>query len=173
MSEGIIYKSLPDMLRAAANRTLPQGWVYLPEGEITVASNCVLITDEAYEDIEELEIIGHRLGFPREGLDTQTIEDVCDVASRLAFSPNDETYVQAFAYYWKFDAYLPALNAPDPPPADVVLRELDREFYESLGEERSASYCRREGCERGAVNMSAFCRKHHFEMVRQRPCVFE
>ncbi|WP_156416740.1 DUF7716 domain-containing protein [Sphingopyxis sp. A083] len=173
MSEGIIRKSLPDMLRAAVSRGLPQGWVYLPDGEITVASDCVLIADEAYQDEEELGVIGRQLGFPREGLDTQTIEDVCDAAARLSASPDDEVCVQAFVYYWKFDAYLPSLGAPDPLPADIVLRELDREFYDSLGEERAASRCRREGCERGAVNMSAFCRKHHFEMVRLRPCIFE
>lgn len=172
MSEAIIRKSLPDMLKAAADKSLPHGWVYLPDGEVTIATTCILISDEAYAEADELEQIGHRLGFPREGLHTQTIEDLCDVAARLTDVPDESVYVEAFRYYWKFDAYLPALNAPDPPSLDVVLQELDREFYNSLGEERTGTNCRREGCERGAVDMSAFCRKHHFEMVRKRPCPY-
>ena len=165
--------SLREVLKAAASRRLAEGWVYLPDEDITISSDCILITDEADYDEFEIEAVGKRLGFPREGLDTQTIEDVCDWTKRLRASPDDDLYLQAFIYYWKFDAFLPAVDAPDPPPREVVLEMLDREFYLSLGEERAASPCRREGCGRGAVNMSVLCGKHHFEMVHKRPYLFE
>jgi hypothetical protein len=46
---------------------------------------------------------------------------------------------------------------------------LDRKFYESLGTERRDVACRRPGCTRGAVEMSALCAQHHFENVIGRP----
>lgn len=163
------------MLEAAAAGNLAVGWVYLPEEEVTIASQCVLITDEAYdgEDDNEPGRTGARLGFPREGLDTGTIEDVCDGVKQLCREPSDDLYVRAFIYYWKFDAFLPSADAPDPPPIEVVREKLDHEFYASLGPERAGSRCRREGCDRGAVNMSAFCGRHHFEMIYKRPYLFD
>lgn len=53
-----------------------------------------------------------------------------------------------------------------------ALEASEREFYDSLGAERSDSPCRREGCERGAVQWSVFCRVHHYESLRGRPCKF-
>ncbi len=47
-----------------------------------------------------------------------------------------------------------------------------REFYDSLGEERSSHPCRKPGCNRGAVKLSVLCRIHHFEVVRG-PCPFD
>jgi len=78
MSSPIQQMPLTEMLAAAEAKRLAQGWVYLPDGEIAAASSCVLIADEAYdcEDEDELAKTGARLGFPREGLDTGTIEDV-------------------------------------------------------------------------------------------------
>jgi len=175
MSSPIQQMPLTEMLAAAEAKRLAQGWVYLPDGEIAAASSCVLIADEAYdcEDEDELAKTGARLGFPREGLDTGTIEDVCDGVKQLCREPSDDLYVRAFIYYWKFDAFLPSADAPDPPPIEVVREKLDREFYTSLGPERAGSRCRREGCDRGAVNMSAFCGRHHFEMIYKRPYLFE
>lgn len=49
----------------------------------------------------------------------------------------------------------------------------DREFYDALGLERSAIPCRRAGCTRGAVSLSAFCKRHHFESIHGRGCPFE
>jgi hypothetical protein len=51
--------------------------------------------------------------------------------------------------------------------------ESQREFYESLGEERSDVRCRRESCGRGAVANSVLCRVHHFESIQGRPCPFD
>jgi hypothetical protein len=49
----------------------------------------------------------------------------------------------------------------------------DRAFYDVLGAERPDVPCRADGCSRGAVELSIFCRPHHFEMVQKRRCPFE
>lgn len=58
--------------------------------------------------------------------------------------------------------------------ADMQRAQLEsqREFYESLGPERSDVRCRRETCVRGAVANSVLCRVHHFESIQGRPCPF-
>jgi hypothetical protein len=48
----------------------------------------------------------------------------------------------------------------------------DRAFFESLGAERADVQCRHQHCGRGAVAQSIFCRVHHFEHIRRRPCPF-
>jgi hypothetical protein len=63
------------------------------------------------------------------------------------------------------------LDAPPPSPAESKHR-WDLEFYNRLGLERSDQPCRKEGCPRGAVDQSAYCRVHHFEMVMGKPCPF-
>jgi len=59
------------------------------------------------------------------------------------------------------------------PPAPRVSaeerqREEDRRFLDALGAERTDVVCRSAGCTRGAVKMSAFCRRHHFLMIKSR-----
>lgn len=49
----------------------------------------------------------------------------------------------------------------------------DRRFYEALGPESSAEPCRIEGCGHRCVRYSVFCRRHHFEDLKKRPCPFE
>src|SRR5204862_1025593 len=61
-------------------------------------------------------------------------------------------------------------GAYPPTPAEEVARLAkeradkqladDREFFESLGAERFDVRCRHEGCTRGAVMQSIFCRVH-------------
>jgi len=46
----------------------------------------------------------------------------------------------------------------------------DRDFYEFYGPEDISRPCRREGCERGTVNLSVLCRPHHFESTKGKPC---
>ena len=48
----------------------------------------------------------------------------------------------------------------------------DREFYDSLGEERPNVLCRTEGCWRGAITHSVLRRPHHFEMIEKRASPF-
>lgn len=72
----------------------------------------------------------------------------------------------------RLDRFLPDPVALDPPSWEEWKRERDREFYESLGEERAEVGCRESGCDRGAIPLSVFCRAHHFENVMQEQCPF-
>jgi len=49
----------------------------------------------------------------------------------------------------------------------------ERGFYQMLGAERAQLKCRHKGCERGTVELSIFCRRHHFEQIRGYPCPFD
>lgn len=71
----------------------------------------------------------------------------------------------------------------EPPVSDVEWEErrkhaeeltlrLDRGFYEVLGVERTDVPCRSPDCQRGAIHQSVFCRVHHFESLRGKPCPF-
>jgi hypothetical protein len=164
--------TLAAVLRSSIARSLPEGWLYLPKRELQASTECIFIGDEEY-DSDDLEAAAAALGFPNEGLDKHDLEAVCSSAIALDANASDALLVRAFVYYLRFDAFLPSIGASDPPPRDQVLLGLDREFYESLGQEAEGTFCRREGCERGSVYLSAFCRKHHFENVRKRPCPFE
>jgi hypothetical protein len=158
------------MIRLAANDELPTGWLYLPKGEITADTECVLLLSDTETD--DLRNTGATLGFPVEGLATDDLKDIFHGAQRLIANPSDSVLVRAFNYYLEFDAYLPSIDAPDPPSSENTLATLDRQFYQSLGAEREGTLCRKAGCERGSVALSVFCRPHHFESVKQRPCPF-
>jgi hypothetical protein len=56
---------------------------------------------------------------------------------------------------------------------DRVQRQMDRDFYVALGPERADTPCRRQGCARGAIEHSMFCRVHHFESSRRPDCPFD
>lgn len=49
---------------------------------------------------------------------------------------------------------------------EEVKARLDQELWDALGEENGFSECRKEGCSHKHITYSAFCRRHHFEMVR-------
>ena len=154
-----------------------RGWLFLPKSRDWTArtSGLVLETD----DIDPAELDPN--GEPKivvesglvEALDIDTINGIVEVARRLQNPPSIEVLLEAFIYYFKHDAYLPRINAPAPPPWEEVLLKMDREFYGILGEERSNTKCKRPGCTRGAITLSVFCRKHHFENVKGRPCPFD
>ena len=160
------------MIRLAANDELPPGWLCLPEGEITADTECVLLADAETDDPDDLENTAAALGFPVPGLETDDLKSIFDGAQDLIANPSDSVLVRAFNYYLEFDAYLPSIDAPDPPSPEKVLDAQDRQFYQSLGAEREGTLCRKAGCERGSVALSVFCRTHHFESVKKRPCPF-
>ena len=60
-----------------------------------------------------------------------------------------------------------------PPTKDERQRRRDREFYDRLGAEDPSRPCKRDGCRKGAVRQSVFCKGHHFEMVQRRECPFD
>jgi hypothetical protein len=165
---------LLEVFQLAKQHTLPNGWLYLP---INVSWS--LDTDGAFidweneeKDADEIPLTAKRKKL-RETLDNGTIEDIVDWADRLAGREDDSARLEVFWYYFKFDAFPDRLGASDPPPTDEIMRRLDREFYDSLGVERSDTKCRHEGCSRGGIKLSIFCRVHHFEQIKKRPCPFQ
>jgi hypothetical protein len=64
-------------------------------------------------------------------------------------------------------------RAADPRPLEDPQLRSDREFYEQLGPEDSSRPCQKESCQRGAVQYSIFCKRHHFEMIARRDCPFD
>jgi hypothetical protein len=74
------------------------------------------------------------------------------------------------------EPWLPGRTELPSPSREEIERwqhELDRKFYDSLGAEHRQRSCRAAGCTRGAVEMSVFCRVHHFENMTRRPCPFD
>lgn len=78
-------------------------------------------------------------------------------------------------FYWFEGSPIPSRDVVSARRAAERERKLeaDRAAYDLYGEERVDVKCRRAGCERGAVSLSAFCRTHHFESVQGRPCPFD
>ena len=64
------------------------------------------------------------------------------------------------------------LKTSEPFTYDLKEQQEDQEFYEQLGSEDGIEECRKEDCARKRIKYSVMCRKHHFEMVRRRECVF-
>ena len=157
-------------LRAAAVGTLGEGWLYLPASvKPTLDTPCLLINAHPDDDMEAVAV---ELGFPQEGLDLATMEDTARCARLLKDPPTDELLLESFVYYWRFDSWLPAPGAADPPPWEETKKRLNREFFDGLGDERLGEPCRFEGCIRGAIQQSVFCRVHHYEMIKKEPCPF-
>ena len=51
-------------------------------------------------------------------------------------------------------------------------RRQDQEFYSILGDESDTENCRAEGCSRGRISLGWYCKIHHFERIKGRPCPF-
>jgi len=117
------------------------------------------------------------VGFAKRGLqstiDVQTVEECIEWADRLSGSKDSKAVLDVIRYYICFDAFPERLNSPDPPPRDEILRRIDREFCDKLGAENFTQKCRSDGCDRGAVKFSLYCRHHHFENVQKRDYPFE
>ena len=168
MGEKEFKGSLIEVIRLAGEGGLADGWMYLSSETVDRLTPTLFLPSSA--DMTDPEAYAARTGFPYEGLDTATLEDVVRWTERqLAPEPSDEELVNSFEYYWRFDAFLPALNAKASPSRETVLKELDRQFYGGLGEERSGTSCRKPDCDRGTIQFSVFCRDHHFENIKGRP----
>jgi len=149
-------------------------WLFLPGND----SEWSLETQVFFPDLDDetgepnIEPQHYSLGL-KETLDLGTIESVVSWADRLVGKVDDEVRFESFLYYYRFDAFLPKVGAPDPPPADVIMRNLDLQFYDGLGAERVEKPCSEPGCQRGSVKFSVLCRPHHFENVRKKKCPFD
>jgi hypothetical protein len=161
---------LADLLERASSREVSRGWLYLPrEWRSWDADTPAYMLDDDELDRREAEAEGR--GYAST-IDDQTLEDVVRAARDHLDVRSFAGRLEALIYYVRFDAFLPKVGAPDPPPWEETRLQLDREFYEALGGERADVPCRSPGCARGAVKLSALCRVHHFEQVQQRACPF-
>jgi hypothetical protein len=157
-----------EILRAAATKSLEPAWIYLRDSaDLRENSECLVLGN-----VEEPLEVATSLGFPQEGLDTESIEDCASWAKVHEPHPTDSLLLYAFRYYWLFDAFPPKPWAADPPPTERVLHNLALNFYRTLGEERDEVRCKHVNCSRGAIRNSVLCRTHHYEMVRREPCPF-
>jgi hypothetical protein len=165
---------LREVFQHAKRRTLPGDWLYLPaDAEWTLDTDGIFLDGEDEEkDVDEVPVVAKSKNL-RETLDDQTIEQIVDWADKLAGKEDDAARLDVFCYYFKFDSVPDKLHAPDPPPVEIIRLQRDREFYDSLGSERTDARCRHEGCPRGTTKFSVFCRTHQFEKVKKRPCPFQ
>lgn len=169
--------TLREILRQAA-KELPDKWLYLPgnNDKWSLDTEAYLlrleINEETSKEILPDWAVGLNLNL-RDSLDTQTVTECIQWADRLAGRPDDDVRFESFIYYVRFDAFLPKMGAPDPPPADEIMRKLDLEFYQKLGPEDLSRPCRKEGCGRGTIPNSVLCKRHHFEMIKRRACPFD
>jgi hypothetical protein len=144
--------------------------------DLGLDTDCALSIVEFDENSDDLlEIIPSELRSRdlHSTIDYLTVKTSIEWADNLAGRQDDNAAADIIRYYIRFDAWPDRLNAPDPPPFDEILRRLDREFAEKLGAEDPSRNCRRNGCNRGVVKLSVFCRRHHFENIRNRPYPFD
>ena len=162
--------TLRDLFHADSTQ-LPGYWIYLPRD----STKWTLETEIYIPSDSEEELVLDPAYATRDYVSTLSIDDLDDIlatADRLTSSPDDHVRLEAFVYYYRFDAYLPQIGAAPPPPSEKIRQEMDRKFYDGLGPENSAEPCKAPGCARGSVRLSVFCRVHHFENVTNRSCPF-
>ena len=89
---------------------------------LTPETLCVVVDDkdEVERDDHFRPLPAVQAGFSREGLDTDTLEGTAECARSFEDPPSDALLVESFSYYLRFDAFLPAPGAPDPPPWEEV-----------------------------------------------------
>jgi len=161
--------------RIRNNQADASAWLYLAGAvaDITLETEANLGQPELEDDSDnEIDPVGFAQRGLRSTIDVETVRDCLAWAERLAHSTDDGAAVDVIRYYIRFDAFPEALNPPDPPPADEVLRRLDQAFCDKLGPEDPSTKCRRDGCNRGSLERSLLCRRHHFETVQKRPYPF-
>jgi hypothetical protein len=108
-------------------------------------------------------------GFVERGLnvtiDAETVKQSIEWADKLAGVADNSAAARIIRYYIRFDGWPERLDAPDPDSPEVSNLRFYKQFVESLGDERPEVICRKDDCERGAIELSAFCRRHHFENI--------
>lgn len=161
---------LADLLEQVARGESSSGWLFLPANWRKWDANTLayIVDDEHMSQTEDEPTLRGYEGVA----EPAALEDILRGASRLLNVRSFAGWLEALVYYYRFDGFLPRIGAPDPPTGPAALLAVDRDFYDSLGDERSDVPCRTVGCSRGAVQLSVLCKVHHFEQVRRRPCPF-
>ncbi|QDU15020.1 hypothetical protein CA11_28330 [Gimesia maris] len=175
--EDIEMATLQDIIKHVRKMQFQHSdWLYIAgeSSELTLASEAALGNPDIDEETDE-EILP--TGFAERGLrstiDVDTVSTCIDWADRLSGTIDDTAALDIIRYYIRFDAWPETLNAPDPPPPEESLRRSQRKYADNLGPENVMKECRREGCGRGTVAFSVFCRRHHFENIKNCPYPFD
>jgi hypothetical protein len=161
---------LLDLLTQARCNRPPEGWLYLPKdwrGWSAETEADMLNLDG--DDDDQLDAEAAARGYICT-IDSQMLVDVLRAVRDHLNADSFDVWLEALIYYQRFDAFVPSIGAPDPPPWEETQRTHDRAFYDSLGAERPTERCREPRCQRGAVKQSVLCRVHHFQQVQKRPC---
>jgi hypothetical protein len=162
--------------RVRNEETDDSDWLYIAgsTADLTLETDADLGCPEFNEDTDdEVEPPGFADRGLQSAIDVNTLSHCIDWADRLSGLQDDKAALDVIRYYIRFDAWPETLTAPDPPPVDEVLRRLDRDFANQLGPEDPSKKCRRDGCGRGVVKLSVFCRRHQFENVKKRAYPFD
>lgn len=169
--------TLLDVIKRVRSRRFDDAdWLYIAGSpvDLTLDTEADLGCGDFDEETDE-EIAP--AGFDERGLhstiDVNTLSDCIDWADRLSGNTDDSAALDIIRYYIRFDAWPETLNAPDPPPPEESRRRFYRDFADKLGPEDESKQCRHEGCNRGVVNFSVFCRRHHFENIQNCPYPFD
>jgi hypothetical protein len=172
----LTFTRLVDIVRDT-KREIPKGWLFLPNTQNwTIKTKGIVIDIDSLAESEVNENDTPIFADEKDliiTLDGGTLESIYVCVARLEDPPTDRTLLEAFIYYYEFDAFLPELGAADSPPTEVIIHNRDRQFYDSLGEESLNSKCKQNSCDRGIINFSVFCRIHHFESIKEKPCPFD
>lgn len=127
-----------------------------------------------YED--ETDVENDPVGFAERGLgitiDCETVDACIKWADQLSGTRDNEAAADIIRYYVRFDAWPQTLGSPDPPSGEEARRLFAKNFCDALGDERVNVACKQSGCFRGAVRMSVYCRRHHFESVNNQAYPF-
>lgn len=154
---------------------LEAGWLYLPEDEEWLLHTNGLIIDEDKLESNQVDSQGVPLIALQKKLvstlDSDTIEDINHSAKALDCEFTEALLLEAFLYYYHYDAFLP-YSGFKPIPREEYQINIDKNFYDCLGAERANTLCKKPTCQRGAITSSVFCRVHHFEMIKNKPCPF-
>jgi hypothetical protein len=73
----------------------------------------------------------------------------------------------------RFRDAIDAVTPEDKETRNQQRQKDDLKFYEQLGPEDAERPCRKDGCQRGAIRFSVFCRQHHFKQIKRRECPFD
>lgn len=171
MATTAIEIPLRTVLRAALVTKVDAGWFHLRPGWDSSLDEMILLIPG-----EPDPRVAARYGYFRAEQNMQLIEECAEWTRRFAPEPDDDLLVGVFRFRMNVGAWPPQdwFLPPELAARFKVLKEKEeRKLYRALGAERPHVSCRREGCRRGAITASLFCRSHHFEMLLHRPCPFD
>lgn len=168
-------ETLINILRRA-NTSLEEGWLYLPENKDWHLNTPCQIIDIDKLDDHQLDENDEPLFAQEQGLvstlESYTVESIVTYANSLDEQLTDTLLLESFLFYYDHDAFLP-YSGFKPLPNEEYQQKVDRDFFDALGVERADTQCKKTECSRGAISDSVFCKIHHYEMLKNKPCPFK